>query len=698
MNATVDMRSTTLRYVITGLCFLAIYGQLWSQEDVKISSKTFKTGIDTGYKEAWESIKEGDRSYKEGLGTYPMARDHYLYALQYNPDHAALNYKLGVCYLFTDNKYEAINYLLRAYTIDAQVSGDIHLLLGMAYQLVLEFDKAMEQYNIHSSLLDPTEKQEFSKTLAKRFDECLNGKSLSRKPVRVIIQPLGEEVNSKYDDYNPLFAFNDTALFFTSRRPYGKGKRNKIDNKYNEDIYRAPLEDGLFQKAIRYDKPFNTDNNDAVVGVTADGNTLVLYRGAIQGGDIQLSSFKSDKNKWTRPKSVSGRLTSKDGETSACLSPDGKELYYVSRNRELTLGGKDILFSTLDSKGKWIKPVNLGVTINTSYDEEGVFISPDNKYLFFASKGHNSMGGFDIFRSERREDGTWSDPVNLGYPLNTPDDEIFYITDRTGSHGYYSAIREGGSGSKDICKVVFLGSEKELVLQTEDQLVAGPGPERTGFLMTPEIRVLDNSLLLQGSVVDTIGGVKPIVAKMEFFDPSTGERKAFVVSDTTGSYKVSLPEPLAYAIEINSPGYMYYLDILDFSNETGDDKLHRNFFLKKVEVGIKVVLDHIYFETGKAVLRPKSEDALNQVLRFLQNNPSIKLEISGHTDNTGSLRINQKLSRDRASAVVSYLHGKGIPQEKLESRGYADTQPIASNSTSEGRTQNRRVEFKVLSK
>ena len=698
MNATVDMRSTALRYVITGLCFLAIYGQLWSQEDVKISSKTFKTGIDTGYKEAWESIKEGDRSYKEGLGTYPMARDHYLYALQYNPDHAALNYKLGVCYLFTDNKYEAINYLLRAYTIDAQVSGDIHLLLGMAYQLVLEFDKAMEQYNIHSSLLDPTEKMEFAKTLAKRFDECLNGKSLSRKPVRVIIQPLGEEVNSKYDDYNPLFAFNDTALFFTSRRPYGKGKRNKIDNKYNEDIYRAPLEDGLFQKAIRYNKPFNTDNNDAVVGVTADGNTLVLYRGAIQGGDIQLSSFKSDKNKWTRPKSVSGRLTSKDGETSACLSPDGKELYYVSRNRELTLGGKDILFSTLDSKGKWIKPVNLGVTINTSYDEEGVFISPDNKYLFFASKGHNSMGGFDIFRSERREDGTWSDPVNLGYPLNTPDDEIFYITDRTGSHGYYSAIREGGSGSKDICKVVFLGSEKELVLQTEDQLVAGPGPERTGFLMIPELRVLDHSLLLQGSVVDSIGGVEPIVAKMEFFDPLTGERKAFVVSDTTGSYKVSLPEPLAYAIEINSPGYMYYLDILDFSNETGDDKLHRNFFLKKVEVGIKVVLDHIFFETGKAILRPESEDALNQVLRFLQNNPSIRLEISGHTDNTGSLRINQKLSRDRASAVVNYLVGKGIPQEKLESRGYADTQPVASNSTSEGRTQNRRVEFKVLSK
>ncbi len=692
------MSSTTKRWFYTGICLLAFYAHAWSQEDVKISSKSFRTGIDMGYKEAWESVKEGDKNYKDGIGTYYMARDHYLFAHQYNPDHAALNYKLGVCYLFTDNKYEAIDYLKRAYTIDQKVSGDIHLLLGMAYQLVLEFDQAMEQYNIHSSQLEPREKQEFSETLAKRFDECMHGKNLSRKPVRVIIQPLGEEVNSKYDDYNPLFTYQDTALLFTSRRPYGKAKRNMLDNKFNEDIYSSSLEGGLFTRAIRYDKPFNTKNNDAVVGVSNDGNTLLLYRGAIQGGDIQLTSFKPEKNKWTKPKSVTGKLTSKDGETSACISPDGKELYYISRNSKLTLGGKDILFSRLDSKGKWTKPVNLGLTINTRYDEEGVFISPDNRYLYFASQGHNSMGGFDIFRSERRENGVWSDPENLGYPINTPDDEIFFITDRTGSHGYYSAIREGGLGEKDICKVVFLGSEKELVLKTEDQLVAGPGSELTGFLMKPDLQDLDSTLVLYGSVVDTTEGIIPIVAKLEFFDPATGERSAFVISDTEGSYTARLPESKAYAIEINASGYMYFLDILDFSSASGDEKLHKDFFLSKLKVGFKVILDNIYFQTGKAILRPESSEALDQVLRFLENNPSIKLEISGHTDNTGSLRINQKLSRDRAGAVVNYLVGKGIPQDMLVSKGYADTQPVAENTTAEGRKQNRRVEFKVLSK
>ena len=698
MNVAAKMRYTAYKWLIAGFCLLALFTNAWSQEDLKIKRNSFKTGIDTGFKEAWESVKEGNRNFEEGLGTYHMARDHYLYAHQYNPENAALNYKLGVCYLFTDNKYEAIDYLVKAYTIDPQVSSDIHLMLGMAYQLVLEFDQAMEQYNIHSSKLEPNERHAYAQIHAKRLDECMFGKSLSREPIRVIIQPLGEEVNSKYDDYNPIFTFNDTALMFTSRRPFGKAKRNKIDNKYNEDIYRATLKDGVFQESVRLDKPFNSDNNDAVVGMAGQGNALLLYRGAIQGGDIQISSYKADKDKWTRPKGIAGRLTSKEGETSACISPDGKELYYISRNSKLTRGGKDILLSKMNSKGKWDKPTNLGSAINTVYDEEGVFISPDNRYLYFASKGHNSMGGFDIFRSERRETGYWSDPVNLGYPINTPDDEVFYITDQTGSHGYYSAIREGGAGAKDICKVVFLGSEKELIMQTEDQLVAGPGSQRTGFLEIPELKLIDTSLVLYGVVLDTLEGVEPVVAKLAFFDPATGERNAFVISDTSGSYTAKLPEAKPYAVEIHASGYLYYLDILDYSSATGDKKLQQNFFLRKVEVGTKVVLDNIYFETGKAILRPESGDALDMVLRFLQNNPSMKLEISGHTDNTGTLRINQRLSRDRAGAVVAYLVQRGIPEEMLVSKGYADTQPVAENTTAQGREQNRRVEFKVLSK
>jgi flagellar motor protein MotB len=682
----------TVSLVLTAFCG-------WAQEDVKIKKGKFRTGIEIGFKEAWQSVKEGDRYFKKGVGTYDLARDHYLFAAQYNPDNPALNYKLGVCYLFTDNKYEAIHYLLSAYTADPRVSEDIHLMLARAYQLVLEFDKAIEHYNAHLEALDKqADKDEYASRLSKYLEECVHGKELSREPVRVIIQNLGAQINSRYDDYNPLFDTGDSALFFTSRRPYGNSKRNPADNKFNEDIYRAVAGEGIFENAIRLGKPFNTKHNNSLVGVASGGDTLFIYRGDIEGGDIQVSVWNEKKREWKRPRGLSSRLTSRDGETSAFLTADGNELYFVSRNKELSVGGKDILVSRINDKGRWSEPQNLSKLVNTAYDEEGIFITPDGQTLYFASQGHNSMGGFDIFRAEMQPNGTWSSPVNLGYPINTPDDEVFYVTDHTGHYGYYSAIREGGSGAKDIYKVIYLGAEKELIFRTQDQLVAGPEPPKSGVLTTPVLMNVDTSYVVTGRVLDTLSGIIPLVGKISFMDLNTGAVESFVISDSTGNYTARLPEAKVYGVEIHAAGYLYYLDVLNLSGSSNMEKINFNFYLRRVEVGTKVVLDNIYFELGKAVLRPESFDALEQVSRFMENNPSIRLEISGHTDNTGSLRVNQRLSRERAKAVVDWLVGQGISPEKLEYEGYADTQPVAPNDTAEGREKNRRVEFKVVSK
>lgn len=686
------------RISATGVMILALTVTTLSQEDIRISKKDFRTGSETGLKEAWKSVKQGDKFYREGRGTYDLARDHYLFAHQYNPGNPELNYKIGACYLFTDNKYEAINYLYRAYELDPDVSPDIHLLLGQAFHLVLEFDHAIEHYNAHKEGLEGDDLLAYSAVLTKRLTECQHGRSLAQEPVRVIIQNLGDSVNSRYDDYNPVFAFNDTALFFTSRRPAERSKRNPVDNKYDEDIYRVSREGNDFGGAVRLGKPFNSSHNDALVGISPEGDRLFIYRGHVDGGDIQVSSLKPEKMKWTSPKSLPGRLTSKEGETSACLSPDGQELYFISANEKLTRGGKDIFVSRLDEKGRWTEPRNLGALINSAYDEEGVFITPDGKTLYFASQGHTSMGGYDIFRSTRQENGAWSTPENLGYPINTPDDELFYITDQSGTYGYYSAIREEGMGAKDIYKVIFLGEEKELITATLDSLVAGPGERKTGFLTLPGMPVLDTTIVVTGRVLDTIGGVTPVLARLAFIDTDRGSAQSTVITDGEGFFTARLPEAKVYGVEINATGYLYFLDILDLLGESGDQPVYQDFFLQKIEVGTRVVLENIYFETGKAVLRPESYDALDQVYRFLENNPGIRLEISGHTDNTGSLRINQKLSRDRAKAVVDYLLGRGIPQEMLAYEGYADTQPVAPNDTPGGREKNRRVEFKVLSK
>lgn len=681
---------------VLGMAFLISSG-LAAQEDVTIKKKTFKTGVEIGFKEAWKAVKEADKSFKDGKGTYDLARDLYLYANQYNPNNAALNYKIGACYLFTDDKYVAIDYLLRAYDLDQEVSDDIHYLLGSAYQLVLEFEEAASHFKEHKLTLKDEDQEKYSDILAKRLTECQDGRSLSQNPVRVILQNPGESLNSRYDDYNPIFAHADTAMFFTSRRPFGKQVRNPLDNKFDEDIYLSANGPSGFETAIRLGKPFNTDKNESLVGVSADGNRLLIYRGHKDGGNLEIIEYNTKKNKWSKGKLINKKLLSKDGESSAAITADGSELYYVSKNTKLSSGGKDILYTSLNAKGKWEEPQNVGSLINTPYDEEGVYISPDGKHLYFASQGHNSMGGFDIFRSERAENGTWSKPENLGYPINTPDDEVLYIMDKSGDYGYYSTIREGSTGSKDIYKVIFLGSEKELVTSTSDKLVAGPGEEKRGFLSIPVLPHLDTSIIVTGRVLDSIDGIFPVVASLNYIDTDGSMQEFKTVTNDSGMYVAQLPRAGVYGIEINATGYLYFLDIIDLIGQSGDVKVMRDFYLQKIEVGTKVVLENIYFETGKAVLRPESFDALDQVFRFLENNPDMKLEISGHTDNTGTLRINQKLSRDRAKAVVNYLVGGGIPETMLVYEGYADSQPVAPNDTSEGREKNRRVEFKVLS-
>jgi len=440
-----------------------------AQEKINIKKKEFKkTDQIEGFKEAWENVTEGDKYYSQGFGTFNLARDHYLFANSYNGYNAELNYKLGICYLFSDDKFKAIDFLLRAYELKPDISPEIKLLIGKAYHMVLKFDEARTFYLDYKQELPPGEELiDLTNKMEKLIIECTHGKEFIKEPKRVIIQNLGEEVNSAYDDYNPRFAFEDSALFFTSRRPLNKrSKRSELDNKYLEDIYVSKYSDGEFMPARPMGKPFNSKGNNAIVGVAPDGASVFMYLGKEDGGDIQQVFFQTEKDKWKKPKSLSKYIGSKSGETTAALSPDGMELYFVSANSEATKGGKDIFVTRMNSKGKWDEPRNMGSLINSKYDEEGIYLTADGNTMYFASKGHNSMGGFDIYRSDKDGD-VWGRPVNQGYPINTPEDEVFYVTDATGVYGYFSSIREGGYGGKDIFKIIKLGSEKEVTTITK---------------------------------------------------------------------------------------------------------------------------------------------------------------------------------------------------------------------------------------
>ncbi len=693
------MKFRLVSILILTVLFLCNAEAQVAPDDLKIRKSEFKTDQEEGFNEAWKSVKLANDYFKAGPGTYALARDHYLFAHQYNSENNVLNYRIGVCYLYTDDKYEALNYLRKAFDTNPDISPDIHFYLGRAYHLVLDFNKAKEHYLAAREIYTGLGEVDRVVTVDKFIGECENGKSIVENPKRVIITNLGDSVNSKLDDYLPVFADHDSTLYLTSRRQFNeKAKRNPYDNKFFENIYSCRLGQGGWQGAVPLSKKINTKHNDAILGISPDGNAMYVYRGAENGGDIYESRFSPKTGEWKKPKSMSRKINSKQTEGSVCFTASGDTMYFISSNEDLTQGGKDILYTVKNEKGRWQSPHGIGSLLNTKYDEEGIFLNTAGNELWFSSKGHNSMGGFDIFHTVKLNDGTWSDPENIGYPVNTPDDDLFFSESVNGKYGYYTTIREGGRGAKDIYKVTFLGSEKELLLSNQDILIAGlEDTLKTGFFSMPQPVHIDSFYYLTGRILDKETN-EPVLAKLEFIDVSRSQVVATSISADSGTYRVRFYEPKNYGIEILAKDYLFFLDAVNMTGASPDEPTVKDFYLEKLQIGTKVVLENIYFETNKATLKPESFDQLNQVVKFLENNESVRLEISGHTDNIGSLKYNTKLSEERAKAVVDYLISKGIDASRLESKGYAFNQPIAPNNTTEGREKNRRVEFKVIGK
>lgn len=302
---------------------------------------------------------------------------------------------------------------------------------------------------------------------------------------------------------------------------------------------------------------------------------------------------------------------------------------------------------------------------------------PDGKTLFFSSKGHNTMGGFDIFKTIKQANGTWSKPQNIGYPINTPDDDIYFVLSASGKFGYFSTIREDGEGLMDIYKIDF-APKKEII--TEDSV--------------PEIKTFVT--IVKGTITDGETN-KNLDATIEIYDNEKNETIMTVVSNSaTGKYLVSLPSGKNYGMEVRKEGYLFHSENFNVPKTEGYQEIIKNVQLYQIKEQAKVVLKNIFFDTNKSKLRPESFAELNRLKQLLILNPKIKIEISGHTDNTGSYNHNKELSEARAKSVVTYLIENGIDSKRLSYRGASWDEPIATNKTEEGKQQNRRVEFKVI--
>jgi outer membrane protein OmpA-like peptidoglycan-associated protein len=566
----------------------------------------------------------------------------------------------------TGDKEKEIKYCYISLSIDSKKYPLVYYYLALALYQTAKYSDALTNANTFLSLNKFTANQK--KYLQHVMINCEFALKAIQHPVTFSPVNLGDSINTKYDEYWPSISADEQTLVFTRLIP--RNENYEISNiNRQEDFFESVNVNGVWQGAKPLGPPINTPGNEGAQSLSADGQKMYFTACDRPDGmgkcDIYFSYKKGDT--WSNPVNLGPPVNTEYSEKQPSISSDGKTLYYVSNNPK-GKGKYDIWMSTLSSDGTWTEPVNLGDSVNTPYDEQSPFIHPDNKTLYFASDGWPGMGGLDVFYTRRKSDNTWSTPVNLGYPINTNSDEMGLVLNAKGNHAYYSSGRTAEKG-KDIY-------EFELYEEARPQPVS----------------------YMKGKVYDSETKA-PLRAKFELIDLQTSKTISEEYSSKyNGEFLVCIPTERDYALNVSKKGYLFFSENFTLSGIHEETKpFLKDVPLQQLKAGNKIILKNIFFETNSYELKAESTAELDKVVQFLNDNPSLKVEISGHTDNTGTNAFNQILSENRAKAVAEYLIKKGIPQIRLTSKGYGRTVPVADNNTDEGRAQNRRTEFKIIS-
>lgn len=481
-----------------------------------------------------------------------------------------------------------------------------------------------------------------------------------KNPVNVNPVNMGSSINSKDQEYSPAFAIDEKTIYITKRMG------NLSDNRPNEDLYFAELNDESWDKVKDIGPPINTIENEGAFSISSDGNYIFFTSCSRNGGkgqcDIWLTSKKN--NRWDEPKNLQSPINTKYWESQPSISSDGRMLYFSS-DRPGGYGGTDIWVSEFSNSG-WSAPKNLGPAVNTSKDEQFPFIHSDNRTLYFSSNGHPGLGKSDLYLTRKDVKLNWETPINMGYPINSRGQDWNLVVARDGKTAYFSSDQLKGFGGLDI-----------YTFQLPEKLQA----EKVSYL--------------RGYVRDAITK-QPLSANVEL-SPINGDPTTLTYAKPgTGMFLVPLKTNMKYALTIDKDGYLFYTEFYNMPAIQRDQPIELFIDLEKIELGNSVVLKNIFFDTDKSDIKDESKQELEKLIDFLSENNSIRIEISGHTDNVGDSKHNMVLSENRAKSVCDFLTNNGIEKSRLTYKGFGDTQPIKQNNTDENRAKNRRTEFKII--
>ncbi|HEY8781403.1 MAG TPA: OmpA family protein [Mucilaginibacter sp.] len=550
----------------------------------------------------------------------------------------------------------AVEQYLKVIALSPDFNRSVYLKIGdEEINLALYGDalKHLEKY-----LTYPNITQQNNLYAQKLIADCKFSINALKHPVPFKPVNMGSEINTADDEYLPVATADESTLIFT----------RKINN--NEDFYKSTKVDGKWQTATYLSDRINTPQyNEGAQSISQDGKYLFFTGCNRPDGlgrcDIYIAQKKGDD--WGKPFDLPPPVNTSGWESQPSISSDGRTLYFVS-NRKGGYGSYDIWKSTLTDNG-WGEPENLGPNINTAYNEQSPFIHPDDSTLYFCSDGWPGLGGKDLFVSRLSKDGQWQKPENLGYPINTNGDENGLTLTAEGSNAFFSSNNLGGYGGYDIYTF-------ELPPNLRPHIVTYvKGKVNDAKTMQP-----------LEAAVEIIDLQKNIPVYQDYSDPDQG---GFLATLTSGKN---------YGLNISKSGYLFYSENFSLVGHQSKNPFNISVLLEPIEIGNKVILNNVFFDTNKFDLKPESIAELQKLVEFLTLNPSLQIEISGHTDDVGNDQLNQALSENRAKSVYEYLIANKIDASRLVYKGYGKTQPIAPNDSEEGRKKNRRTEFKIIAK